>query len=114
MSDDVTLLPCPFCGKEPMLHRLANMSSLHKVSCKFCDAGPHSSLSREAAITAWNTRTPSPDSGERMREALRTATGLASGPNGAGRMKVVVDGLEPGEEHKLHYLLSAALQESAR
>jgi hypothetical protein len=56
--------------------------------------------------------TPAPDS-EKLREALKTATGLASGPNGAGRMKIVIDGLEPGQEHKLHYLLSAALGASA-
>ncbi len=50
-------------------------------------------------------------SAEGLREAMRTANGIASGPDGSGRMKVSVYGLEPGEEQKLHFLLSSALTE---
>lgn len=176
-SNEVALLPCPFCGGlagldgEPMRGQTLWRAGCDNVACPV-EAGICSN-DREKAITGWNTRahsdprpvaeglreagwvyeydsgagwerhvvlntvpdlptkraptkhygspdirnvqpfyfathSPAPMAGEPLREAMRTATGIASGPDGTGQMKVAVYGLEPGEEHKLHYLLSAA------
>lgn len=51
----VTLLPCPFCGGEPVVHPWYAI-----VNCKSCGAtmrdrnAPHSN--REEGIKLWNTR----------------------------------------------------------
>lgn len=43
---------------------------------------------------------------EAMREAIRPASGLSSGPNGYGEMRIVIDGFKPGEEATMFYILS--------
>jgi len=75
MSDE-KMLPCPFCGwVEP---KLVTIRDGRVAQCPNCGArgaacfhGPSNMPSANSrAVLAWNTRTPSPDSGERMREAL--------------------------------------------
>jgi hypothetical protein len=53
------LAACPFCGGEPLEHRVLGLGKLWRIVCKDCDAGPHSSLSIEQARIVWNTR-PTP------------------------------------------------------
>lgn len=54
------LLPCPFCGGDGLVHRNREATSLWRVTCKFCDAGPSGRLTRETAVNAWNSRSLSP------------------------------------------------------
>jgi hypothetical protein len=69
--DDVTLLPCPNpwcdCPNDLSVDPIIG-TRLYSVGCG-CGFGGPTLDSKERAIAAWNTRTPSPDSGERMREA---------------------------------------------
>jgi len=70
MSDDVTLLPCPFCGSKPLLLGLKAPEfwvSCPKIGCK---AGTEAFGGKNKAIAVWNRRvTPAPDS-EKLRDAL--------------------------------------------
>jgi Lar family restriction alleviation protein len=68
-----TLAPCPFCGGESIDFRVPGAGKLWRLTCKNCDAGPHSSLSRDAAIAAWNRRIPA------IVTALRQAEGAPIG-----------------------------------
>lgn len=63
-ANRVSLLPCPFCGGEGLLHNAPGTTRLWAVSCKNCDSGPHGKWSPALAITAWNTRSPSLSGGE--------------------------------------------------
>ena len=58
-----SLLPCPFCGGEGLVHRVSGSGRLSRVSCKNCDASPHGQFSEAEAIAAWNRRAalPTPD-----------------------------------------------------
>jgi Lar family restriction alleviation protein len=76
---DAKLLPCPFCGQEPILqeqpahtHTLATFMPDHlgswTVEC--CDCGMIKDT-REAVIAAWNRRTPSVSPSAEARELVR-------------------------------------------
>lgn len=56
MGEPVKLLPCPFCGGEPLDAMKCAAPALWRISCKNCDAAPSSSFGKEAAIKKWNTR----------------------------------------------------------
>jgi Lar family restriction alleviation protein len=54
------LLPCPFCGGNATHENDSEMSPPYGayVRCDRCATTSGSSRGREAAITAWNTRSP--------------------------------------------------------
>lgn len=80
------LLPCPFCGERGETEKI--QEDCYGVGCGSCDfqlmSGPvgigwHSS--REDAISAWNTRTPSatqPAQGDAVRDAWRAEVQAAN------------------------------------
>lgn len=51
------LLPCPFCGGEAKVHNWGHSPNLNSILCKNCFVETHTYSTKEAAITAWNTRT---------------------------------------------------------
>lgn len=56
MSDETTLLPCPFCGGEASKRLF--YKGKYRVHCNVCDAHSGDVCNTEAeAIAAWNTRT---------------------------------------------------------
>lgn len=56
MSDD--LLPCPFCGAQPVVRNPRWTNDSMYAYCVSCDArGPYGE-NKKAAIVAWNRRTP--------------------------------------------------------
>ena len=70
MSDETTLLPCPFCGGEafvnddptgnggqPHMSGNVGLGRLWSVECDECGADGGFWQEREVAIEAWNTRT---------------------------------------------------------
>ncbi|AYC99989.1 Lar family restriction alleviation protein [Neorhizobium sp. NCHU2750] len=59
MTDN--LLPCPFCGGEPLIIQSKHANKLWALHCKNCDAGPSASLGRDEAVETWNRRAPSPE-----------------------------------------------------
>ena len=52
MSEEIKLLPCPFCGSKEVA--LFGLDSIH---CCKCGMGQHFCDSREKATRLWNTRT---------------------------------------------------------
>lgn len=55
---DIALLPCPFCGRNPISFESGGGEGL-MIQCISvgCPVGPHVSyIPPEAAIAAWNTR----------------------------------------------------------
>ena len=74
----VVLLPCPFCGAQPKLHRFTDEDGdpCAAVECGQCYAsGPkHVAImddARPAAIAAWNRRTHSAEIAGALRDAER-------------------------------------------
>ena len=53
MSDETTLLPCPFCGGEARHYASGPID--HHIECVECYADTHRDTEAEA-IAAWNTR----------------------------------------------------------
>lgn len=95
VADVLELLPCPFCGEQAALteHFLEQTVG---VFCTACQAQmPYVGLSREEAITAWNTRA---DHASELLEALETirreltiandSIRLGRGDDGSGKVKV--------------------------
>ena len=56
MTDETTLLPCPFCGGEAEFADIRRLGGWHMVTCKKCGALTQASLVRDKAIDAWNRR----------------------------------------------------------
>lgn len=70
MSDE--LLPCPFCGAQPVVRNPRWTNDSMYAYCVSCDArGPYGE-NKKTAIAAWNRRTPTMPADVRatMREAL--------------------------------------------
>lgn len=55
--DDAELLPCPFCGRDPIYHH-----SIPHVRCSWplCGCVTSGCSDKEEAYSVWNRRTPSP------------------------------------------------------
>lgn len=70
------LLPCPFCGGEPLPFRVPGAGKLHRIACKNCDAGPSGAFSESDAADKWNTRTPAPSLGEDVVDLFRQCAAL--------------------------------------
>lgn len=76
--DDKTLMPCPFCGEAPrMSHKNAGVcgdaipyfqgmpySERHTIACRNGHMAHVSRKTKESAISAWNTRTPTEPSAD--------------------------------------------------
>ena len=61
--EEIKLLPCPFCGKEPNKRKqIVDHDTMFKVSCEYinCYAQPETILqpTEEFATQAWNYRVP--------------------------------------------------------
>ena len=61
--EEIKLLPCPFCGKEPNKRKqIVDHDTMFKVSCEYinCYAQPETILqpTEEFATQAWNNRVP--------------------------------------------------------
>ena len=61
--EEIKLLPCPFCGKEPNKRKqIVDHDTMFKVSCEYinCSALPETILqpTEEFAAQAWNNRVP--------------------------------------------------------
>lgn len=71
----VALLPCPFCGGEPVLDDLGDPHDDSFVHCTHCEVQQIANYTSEKAAARWNTRsTPSsPPTDEGLREAQRSA-----------------------------------------
>lgn len=71
------LLPCPFCGKPPLMLSLSDSDDYGQIGCEHpdCRMQPQTDeASLAGAITAWNTRFSTPpgdDEVERVLERLR-------------------------------------------
>ena len=78
MTKDKTteLLPCPFCGEQPVF---ANVPNAPEVYCEDCDCASVSGDTQEEVYELWNTR-PSDNSlieeNKRLRLHLETAVGV--------------------------------------
>lgn len=65
-AETEALLPCPFCGGEPIIksHRWANDTvKAHYVHCQKCNVNSHGRNTVEKTVAFWNTRaalTPKP------------------------------------------------------
>lgn len=58
-TGEPTLLPCPFCGSQPLIEILGGPKSSHRtINCsnKNCGCDLHFYPTEEAAIAAWNKR----------------------------------------------------------
>ena len=72
MSDETTLLPCPFCGGEAQMHfhrylgPWYSVSAVHADRCPMDMKYPRSYATEAEAIAAWNTRA------ERTCEVVRS------------------------------------------
>ena len=55
MTDELNLLPCPFCGI-PNTYRSNRYVDHYQVHCHACGAAGPSGATYENAITAWNER----------------------------------------------------------
>lgn len=95
-SEELALLPCPFCGEAAHLREGVEMTRrMHYVSCSNFDCEPTGPFrpTAESAIAAWNTR---PDA-DALRQQLaderaaheRTQTRLAHVIDEAGEWKRV-------------------------
>ncbi len=64
------LKPCPFCGAKPLMYDLLDTHGGFSIECPTdgCDA-EKMKRTKEAAISAWNTRAPAGDA-ETYRLAL--------------------------------------------
>lgn len=76
MDDAVKLAACPFCGRHTA-HVVMPYEGIYSVQCDpGCASRGAITSNSDAAITAWNTRAPSPSEAalkaevERQREAL--------------------------------------------
>lgn len=58
MSDETTLLPCPFCGGEAECHQWwsATISGKYATVCTKCNCGTDYYATEAEAIAAWNQR----------------------------------------------------------
>jgi len=50
------LLPCPFCGGEPIWWETDNIIYEYQIVCNKCMCGTDAILSKQDAIDTWNTR----------------------------------------------------------
>ena len=78
MSDETTLLPCPFCGGEASKRLF--YGARYGVYCDECDARVGGLFNTEAeAIAAWNTRaTHGTLTAEQVRKAIFAGSAYAS------------------------------------
>ncbi|SEJ54654.1 Lar family restriction alleviation protein [Frateuria terrea] len=64
------LLPCPFCGREPIPgHGMSGDVTLYNVRCR-CGAGVNDFFDRQEADDAWNTRAAHADLAGEVRELV--------------------------------------------
>ena len=83
MSDETTLLPCPFCkGEAELKEYKPNVSGV--AICKGCGArspickNDHTGGWRPKAIAAWNTRAHGTLTAEQVEKAIRDCSTYAS------------------------------------
>lgn len=73
------LLPCPFCGHEPVRRQIPNDGAweiaCQTVTCIRPKFGPAHIYPKERAITAWNTRAQ-PDAVAKLVDALKTISAM--------------------------------------
>jgi Lar family restriction alleviation protein len=89
MSNDVkptpaVIEPCPFCGGAAEARFPKSSFAGTKIRCTQCGSSVVHYLKPEAAITAWNTRTPDPSVKE-LREALEALRHIIGAANEAPR-----------------------------
>lgn len=54
---EIQLMPCPFCGSNPIMDVLGGPGSLYRtITCKKCKCDLHFYHLESVAIAAWNTR----------------------------------------------------------
>lgn len=64
---EARLLPCPFCGGEPVLDNLIDPDD-HYVNCTKCEIQTIANYTREQVIARWNTRTETATQAETIAE----------------------------------------------
>lgn len=61
-SEEQKLLPCPFCGGEPLTMQDGTVVMIGGwIECRRCGARSIDSARVLTAVAAWNRRAPSPD-----------------------------------------------------
>lgn len=55
-TEEIRLLPCPFCGEEMTLDRIIRKGELFEVVCRSCLASGPMSLYPKQACRGWNNR----------------------------------------------------------
>ena len=54
--DEINLLPCPFCGGQPVFEKYEWDEDEYQVKCPYCFAATWIEESKEAAAEEWNRR----------------------------------------------------------
>lgn len=100
------LLACPvsWCTDSRPIISLGG-SHLRRVRCNECETQTPLFYTEADAITAWNTRTPSPEIAG-LVSALEASDGMSIGPNGSGGTKVLINFADHVPAGKLFSLLS--------
>lgn len=71
MSNEIKLLPCPFCGEKAEI--INHRSGEYAVECTNCYGKTHRSVTEKLAIERWNTRKPIDRIVEQLQEKAREA-----------------------------------------
>ena len=75
MSDEIKLLPCPFCGEKAEI--IKHRSGGYAVECTECYGKTHRSVTEKLAIERWNTRKPIDRIVEQLQEKSTEAVNAA-------------------------------------
>lgn len=111
-QEQITLLPCPFCGKAAKVEWFA-FGTLCEVDCSDRDCGAEGpcKATEAEAQTAWNTRSER----DALRETLKLVqTGLK---NGSIKSKPVISFTKDGDNvdmESLHDIVDRALTPSGK
>ena len=81
MSDETTLLPCPFCGGKAETFNPFNVDGTWCVLCSECAAATGFEQTEAEAIAAWNSRTHGTLTAEQVREAIERHSAWVIGNN---------------------------------